>query len=66
MSRFTPKRSIGPACEQAVAAHRFHRIQRIYVRHIDRLAEPRHERLDNALYAEGRRLFNLTNQTTEA
>jgi hypothetical protein len=66
MSRFTPKRGIGRACELAGAMSRYARITLLYGRHYDRLKELRHERLDNALHGEGRRLLNLINNQTEA
>jgi hypothetical protein len=66
MSRFTPKRGIGRACELAGATYRYARITFLYGRHYDRLGELRHERIDNWLHGEGRRLLNLINNKTEA
>ena len=56
MSRFTPKRGIGPACDEAARRTRLARVERIRMRYCERLAELRHERLDNWLYNELKRL----------
>jgi hypothetical protein len=53
-ARFTPKRGIGPACEQAWANNRRDRIAAIRRRYWDRLASVGHQRLDNALWHEAR------------
>ena len=54
MSRFVPKRGIGPACEEAWARNRRDRIAAIRRRYWDRLATVGHQRLDNALWAAER------------
>ena len=56
MSRFTPKRGIGPACREAARKTRLARVEHIRMRHCERLSELRHERLDNWLYGELKRL----------
>ena len=56
MSRFTPKRGIGDACREAARKTRLARVQWIIYWHFDRLAELRHERLDNWLHGELKRL----------
>jgi hypothetical protein len=56
MSRFTPLRGIGPACREAARRTRLARVAYIRARRWDRLAELRHERLDNWLYNEVKRL----------
>jgi adenylosuccinate synthase len=50
LSRFTPKRGIGPACEEAHRRNRAQRIADIRRRHFDRLGEWRHNALDMALW----------------
>ena len=44
------KPTIGDICRDAAMLIRAERIQAIRARHWDRLAEARHERLDNALW----------------
>jgi hypothetical protein len=56
MSRFTPKRGIGEACREAARKTRLERVERIRMRYCERLSELRHERLDNWLYGELKRL----------
>ena len=56
MSRFTPLRGIGPACREAARKTRLARVCQIYGRHWERLSELRHERLDNWLHCELKRL----------
>ena len=56
MSRFTPKRGIGPACREAARRVRLDRVNGITRRHYGRLSELRHERMDNWLYGELKRL----------
>ena len=56
MSRFTPKRGIGDACREAARKTRLARVAYIRARHYGRLAELRHERLDNWLHGELKRL----------
>ena len=56
MSRFTPKRGIGPACREAARKTRLERVEYIRAHYFARLGEWRHERLDNWLYNESKRL----------
>ena len=56
MSRFTPKRGIGDACREAARKTRLARVERIRMRYCERLAELRHERMDNWLHGELKRL----------
>jgi hypothetical protein len=56
MSRFVPLRGIGPACREAARRVRIDRVCQIYHKHWARLSELRHERLDNWLHGELKRL----------
>ena len=56
MSRFTPKRGIGPACREAARRTRLARVEYIRARYYGRLSELRHERFDNWLHGELKRL----------
>jgi hypothetical protein len=56
MSRFTPLRGIGPACREAARRARLYRVEYIRARYYGRLSELRHERLDNWLHGELKRL----------
>jgi hypothetical protein len=52
MSRFIPKRGIGPALDEAAWRVRRQRVIAIRRKHWDRLGDTRHQRIDNALFEE--------------
>ena len=60
MSGFVPKKGIGAACAEAARRTRLARVLDIRKRHWDRLGAWRHNKLDNALYREIKRLNSQT------